>query len=59
MTRGVQVRYTSATPGKFMLAGGNKITLLPLAYQYFPGSYRLPKLDASLIPGAKSAAKKA
>ena len=39
----VRVRYTSATPGKFMLAGGNNITLVALANQHFPGTYRLPK----------------
>jgi hypothetical protein len=52
-TRGVRIRYTSASPGQFVLAGGNKITLKPLRNQYFPGTYRLPALDASLIPGAK------
>jgi hypothetical protein len=52
-TRAVIVRYTSARPGGFMLAGGNNITLRALAYQYYPGTYRLPALDPTLIPGAK------
>jgi hypothetical protein len=53
-TRGARVRYTSAPPGGFVLAGGNNITLRALRFQHFPGTYRLPALDASLIPGAKS-----
>jgi hypothetical protein len=56
-TRGVRVRYTSAPPGGFRLAGGNGITLRALSFQFFPGTFRLPALDASLIPGAKTTGK--
>jgi hypothetical protein len=38
----VGVRYAAAKPGKFMLAGGNNITLIPLGNQDFPGTFRLP-----------------
>ena len=38
----VNVRYAAAQPGKFMLAGGNNITLIPLANQNFPGTFRPP-----------------
>jgi hypothetical protein len=56
-TQGVRVRYAAAKPGKFQLAGGNKITLIPLQRQHFPGTFRLAKLDPSLIPVASSARK--
>jgi hypothetical protein len=52
-TRRIEVRYTSATPGQFSLAGGNKITLHAKSFQNFPGIFRLPKLDPSAIPGAR------
>jgi hypothetical protein len=39
-TTRVRVRYTSATPGKFTLGGNNNITLVPLAGQNFPGTFR-------------------
>jgi hypothetical protein len=35
-TRPVRVGYTSATPGKFMLAGGNGITLYTIPRNVFP-----------------------
>ena len=50
-TSAVQVRYAAAKPGKFMLAGGNNITLIPLAHQFFPGTFRLPMRRASLFQG--------
>lgn len=56
-TRRIVVGYTSATPGKFMLAGGNKITLYALSFQNFPGTYRLPALEPSAIPGANAKVK--
>ena len=57
-TQGVQVRYAAAKPGRFQLAGGNKITLIPLGKQHFPGTFRLAKLDPTLLPGAPKAAKR-
>ena len=42
----VRVRYAAAKPGKFMLAGGNNITLIPLAHQDFPGAFRPSKAKA-------------
>jgi hypothetical protein len=41
-TRAVRIRYTSSTPGGFMLAGGNHIKLVALGRQFFPGTFRLP-----------------
>jgi hypothetical protein len=37
-TRPVRIGYTSATPGQFMLAGGNKITLYTIPRNIFPES---------------------
>ncbi len=47
-TRRFEVGYTSATPGKFMLAGGNKITLYAKPFQNFPGIFRLHE-DSTLL----------
>lgn len=49
-TQAVRVRYAAAKPGKFMLAGGNNITLIALPKQDFPGTYRLSKPHAPATP---------
>jgi hypothetical protein len=36
----IVVGYRGSTPGRFMLAGGNHITLTALNNQFFPGSFR-------------------
>lgn len=41
-TRQFRVRYLAARPAVFQLAGGNKIRLEALRFQYFPGTYRAP-----------------
>ncbi len=41
-TRPFRVRYLAARPAVFQLAGGNKIRLQALRFQYFPGTFRRP-----------------
>ncbi len=46
-TNQIRVRYLASKPAFFQLAGGNRIRLEALRFQYFPGLYQPPTVASS------------